>query len=259
MSVLKLQKGIIYGPILSRRLGRSLGINLLPLDKKLCSYNCIYCQYGYTGLLTTNPDSSLFPSVDEVVGAIERALKRPHTLDHVTFSGNGEPTLHPDFNQIVRETIKLRDRFKPQAKTAVLSNASLITKPEIVEAYNLLDKPILKLDSGSKETFQDVNNPVKGVDLEEILAGMRIVRGLVVQTALFAGELSNSSPEKIEELINILRIVKPIEMQLYSTERPVADGRVIKLNASELELIAAQIQSETGLSVKAFSVDGPTQ
>lgn len=256
MSVLRLQSKIIYGPILSRRLGRSLGINLLPLDKKLCSFNCIYCQYGYTGLLTTDPDSSLFPSVDEVLGSIERALKRPHTLDHVTFSGNGEPTLHPDFNTIVKETTKLRYRLKPQAKTAVLSNASMISKPEIVEAYNLLDKPILKLDSGSKETFQAVNLPVKGVDLKEIIAGMRIVEGLVVQTALFAGELSNSSPEKIEELINVLRIVKPIEVQLYSTERPVADGRVVKLNASELEHIAAQIQKATGLFVNAFSVDG---
>ena len=256
MSVLRLQSKIVYGPILSRRLGRSLGINLLPLDKKLCSFNCIYCQYGYTGLLTTDPDSSLFPSVDEVLGAIERALKRPLTLDYVTFSGNGEPTLHPDFNTIVKETTKLRDRYKPHAKTAVLSNASLITKPEIVEAYNLLDKPILKLDSGSKETFQAVNLPVKGVDLEEIMAGMRIVEGLVVQTALFAGKLSNSSPEHLEELIRVLRIVKPVEVQLYSTERPVADGRVVKLNSCELVHIAAQIQKATGLFVKAFSADG---
>ena len=196
MSLLGLQKGIIYGPILSRRLGRSLGINLLPVNKKLCSFNCVYCQYGFTDILVTSPARELFPTVDQVISAIETYLKKPHSIDYLTFSGNGEPTLYPDFGEIVKETVKLRNRYRPNAKLAILSNASMVSRYEIRQALTQIDKPILKLDAGDANTFKQINDPASDVSFEDIVEGMKLVDRIIIQTALFKGELGNISKSK---------------------------------------------------------------
>ncbi len=124
MAMIPLQRGIIYGPVASRRLGRSLGINLLPANCKLCSFDCVYCHYGRTQAKSLHPEEDAFPSVQEVLNAVEAALQGGLDFDYLTFSGNGEPTLHPNFAEIVFEVRILRDRLRPQVKLAVLSNSS---------------------------------------------------------------------------------------------------------------------------------------
>ena len=252
MSHLGLQKGIIYGPILSQRLGRSLGINLLPVDKKLCSFNCVYCQYGFTDILATSPKRELFPTVDQVVTAIEAYLKKPHSIDYITFSGNGEPTLYPEFGEIVEETVKLRKRYRPNAKLAILSNASMISRYEIRQALTQIDKPILKLDAGDVNTFEQINGPFADISFEDIVKGMKLVDRIIFQTTLYKGELGNISKKKLDNWMSVLVEIKPIEVQIYSTERPVADNRVINLDSSELKNIAKAVHIKTGLVVKPF-------
>ncbi len=174
MSGISLQPGIIYGPILSRRLGRSLGINLLPANRKVCSFDCIYCQYGYTHELLLNPNRSMLPSASDVFAAVEHALKKPRSIDYLTFSGNGEPTIHPDFPEIVRGVKEIKSKLHPDAKLAILSNSSRVTDPEIAAALRLLDAPMMKLDAGDEDTFRAINHPVSSVKISDIVTGLKL-------------------------------------------------------------------------------------
>ncbi|MFQ5751823.1 MAG: radical SAM protein, partial [bacterium] len=133
MSLLALQSEIVYGPVASRRLGRSLGVNLMPIDNKLCSLNCAYCQYGWTQIHTNDGRTNLeqFPTPDEVLLAVKRALAIHTKIDYITFSGNGEPTLHPDFSQIVQVIKSFRDQMQPDVNLAILSNSTTCSRPEI--------------------------------------------------------------------------------------------------------------------------------
>jgi len=178
MPSIPLQKDIIYGPVLSRRLGRSLGINLLPTDRKVCSFDCVYCQYGRTTEPTFSPGVDDLPTFSDVVAAVEKALKKPHTIDTLTFSGNGEPTLHPQFPEIVRSIKRLRDDFRPEVKLAVLSNSSRVMDSAIVDALSLLDAPMMKLDAGDEITLREINQPVarlhhRGGGFKQQRAGIR--------------------------------------------------------------------------------------
>ena len=130
--LLELQRKIIYGPVNSRRLGRSLGINILPRSQKICSFNCLYCQYGLNDRKNSKNNKVIFPDQNEVLLAVENALKH---LDpppaYLTFSGNGEPTLHPEFPDIVDRIQWLKKKQCPESKTAILSNSSTVTTPKI--------------------------------------------------------------------------------------------------------------------------------
>jgi len=188
---ISLQQGIIYGPIFSRRLGRSLGINLLPLEKKICSFDCIYCQYGHSHGHTIEPRPETLPSVDAVLSAVENALKKPRTIKYLTFSGNGEPTLNPDFLEIVEGTRQLLTRIRPEAKLALLSNSSMINKPSIVSSLELIDLLMMKLDAGDDKTFQAVNQPLSSVKFPEIIHGLKTIPNLVIQIMLIDGDVNN--------------------------------------------------------------------
>lgn len=139
MQTLSLQRGVIYGPVDSRRLGRSLGINLLPTGYKLCAFDCIYCQYGRTKVLTAKAEEHPFPTVEVVLRKVEEALRQVPDLNYLTFSGNGEPTLHPYFVELVKDVIHLRDKLRPEVKSAILSNSALVGREEVREALVRLD------------------------------------------------------------------------------------------------------------------------
>ena len=139
MQTLSLQRGVIYGPVDSRRLGRSLGINLLPTGYKLCAFDCIYCQYGRTKVLTASAEKGRFPTVEVVLRKVEEALRQVPDLNYLTFSGNGEPTLHPHFVELVKDVIHLRDKLRPEVKSAILSNSALVGREEVREALARLD------------------------------------------------------------------------------------------------------------------------
>ena len=150
---------IIFGPVKSRRLGVSLGINLLPIDYKYCTFNCVYCECGWNEEHKTN--HSPLPKREEIALLLTQKLEQLQNdgvvPDNITFAGNGEPTIHPDFAEIVNDTILLRDKFFPKASTTVLSNASLVHKPKIFNALLKVDNNILKLDAGSEVQFQRIN------------------------------------------------------------------------------------------------------
>jgi wyosine [tRNA(Phe)-imidazoG37] synthetase (radical SAM superfamily) len=250
--LLKLKEGIIYGPVNSRRLGKSLGINLLPCENKVCSFDCIYCQYGPTRRKMIVPEAGIFPPTDDVLQEIERALEEHKRLDHITFSGNGEPTLHPSFERIVEKTIDLRNRLKPGVPTAILTNSSRLSEKSISAAVSLLDRPIGKLDAGDVKTFRRISRPHPDIDFDEMVNGMRRTRNITIQSVLFDGPVTNSRGKNLDNLIDAMSIADPTAVQIYSTVRPVPSASIIQLPMKRLQEIASSMQKRLGVPVKAY-------
>lgn len=255
MDVLPLETAIVYGPIYSRRLGRSLGINLLPPGRKICSFDCIYCHYGHTPPAgkTLTPERTQLPTLVEVVEAVERALRHSRPFDCLTFSGNGEPTLHPGFRAIVAEVRRLRDRFKPEAQLVLLSNASTLHLESVREALALFDKPILKLDAGDPATFAAINRPLPEIVLERIIARLKDVPNLIVQAVLIEGPCTNARGAAYEAWLEALAEVRPLEVQIYSTDRPVPEATVERVPPVVLRRIAEEVRYCIGAKAVAFS------
>ena len=252
MSGIPLQSGIIYGPIFSRRLGRSLGINLLPIDRKVCTFDCVYCQYGSAKVSDTSVNGAEFPSVSDVLLNIEKALKKPRTIDYLTFSGNGEPTIHPDFPEIVEGVISLRERLRPDAKLAILSNSSRVDQPSIHAALERFDLPMMKLDAGDPQTFQAINRPAKSIDFWEIVAGLGSIPNLMVQSMLIDGKVSNMRGDAYHAWVDLLIELRPRETHIYSLARPTACDGVELVNPQMIQRIAAELWEHHQLLVKAF-------
>ncbi len=252
MSVLELQNDVIYGPIHSRRLGRSLGINLLPTKRKLCTFDCIYCQYGSFDPAAVAEGYKGFPSPETVLRRIEEALQQRPLLDYITFSGNGEPTLHPQFPDIVAEVRRLRDQMCPGVRLAILSNSSRIHRADIREAVEQLDDPIMKLDAGDPETFAQVSRPAPGVTLEKILLGLSAMPRFIVQTLIIDGEIQNVRGEAHEAWLTMLSRLSPEKVQIYSTDRPVAVEGIETVSREALERLARSSQERTGIEVRAY-------
>jgi len=242
----------MYGPVFSRRLGRSLGVNLLPTAYKSCSFDCIYCQYGPTCDLSLSPEIADLPTASQVISAVEKALKKPRSLDTVTFSGNGEPSIHPDFPMIVRGVKKLRDRLRPDVKLAILSNSSRVMVPEILSVFCLVDAPMMKLDAGDEDTFNAINQPIETIRFDEIINGLKEIPNLIIQSILIDGEPSNIKGAAYRSWVNILRELKPREVHIYSAERPTADDRVICVSSRKLMKIEEELNDRYGLNVKAY-------
>ncbi len=252
MSGIPLQSSIIYGPILSRRLGRSLGINLMPANRKVCSFDCVYCQYGGTQEVLLSPMRSTLPTPTEIFAAVQAALKKPRSIDYLTFSGNGEPTLHPDFPEIVRGVDEIKGRLRPAAKLAILSNSSRVYDPEIAAALRLIDAPMMKLDAGDEATFQAINRPTGGLTFAMIRGGLGRLPTLMIQSALIDGEVSNVSGAAYEAWVAVLAELRPQKVHLYSAERPTAESGIKCVPPARLERIAKELRDKVGLDARAF-------
>ena len=252
---------IIFGPVRSRRLGVSLGINLLPATRKVCNFNCIYCECGWTN----QPDSvrSPFPRREEVSIALDKKLAQMKAgnqhPDVITFAGNGEPTLHPSFPEIVDDTIELRDKYFPDTKIAVLSNSTTITVPRIREALLKVDQNILKLDSGFDLTVRVHNQPRVNFKVAELIGNLKQLKGsLIIQTLFLRGEyngrvIDNTTPEELEAWLKAVALIKPSEVMIYTISRDTPEGgRLAKVPVSELKRISAMVN---GLGIKT-SVSG---
>lgn len=247
----------IFGPIHSRRLGTSLGVNLSPRDGKVCTFDCLYCEAGYNaqGSGTTG-----LPSREEVASLLEKKLielkEQGVTLDVITFSGNGEPTVHPDFAGVIDDTLRLRDKYCPQAKVSVLSNSTMIDRPAVVEALRRVDNCILKLDSARQRTVELLDRPVSPrFDIEHIidlLADMgpeTIIQTMITRGSHDGVEIDNSTPAEVDALIEAYRRIKPREIMLYSLDRPTPETLLRKVERSELDAIAARITKACGTPV----------
>lgn len=250
--MLPLKPGIIYGPVNSRRLGRSVGINLLPAGGKVCSFDCIYCQYGRTRVKTLDPGPEGFPTLGEVILAVETYLKSGPDFDSFTFSGNGEPTLHPHWPEIVEAVRQLRDRHRPSVRLTLLSNSSTAVRPQVQATLLRLDAPIMKLDAGDDVTLAAINCPVNGIRVKSILDGLTGVPGLIIQSVMVEGVVTNSAGNAFQNWLGALATLRPLQVQVYSTDRPVSVAGVERVPPQRLQQIAAHAADQTGLDVRAY-------
>lgn len=258
LNAIPLQSRIIYGPVCSRRLGASLGINLLPNGYKLCSFNCIYCQYGWTTkpTLTLNDHGQNLPRPAEVSAALEaflqRAAKRKNRIDCITFSGNGEPTLHPDLAEIVAVAKRLRDRYLPRAKLAILSNSSTVGRAEVREALDMMDLKLMKLDAGTEDLIRRLNAPAPPFYLGEVVAGLKSLKDVILQSMFVQGRLSNTDPDSVEYWLEKVREIRPTLVQIYTLDRPPAEKRLWKVNPPTLQWIASQVRWRAGVPAEVY-------
>jgi wyosine [tRNA(Phe)-imidazoG37] synthetase (radical SAM superfamily) len=252
--LLPLIDGIVYGPVSSRRLGRSLGVNILPAGRKVCSFNCVYCQYGWTDL-RTDPQLLAWPSPDEVAGAVEAALRalEPDQIDRLTLAGHGEPTLHPAFPAIVDTLRAVRDREAPRARLAVLTNGSGLARPAVREALCRVDECCVKLDGGDAGTIRRMN--AIACDVATHLDAVASLPGVIVQ-ALFVrdprGRCGNDADEAIERWAAAIARLRPRAVHVYTIARGTALPRLEPVPRERLEAIAARVAS-SGIAVEVFT------
>lgn len=242
----------IFGPIHSRRLGSSLGVNLSPNDGKVCSFDCVYCEAGYNsqGAGTTG-----LPRREDVSRELDAKLKSMieagEHLDVITFSGNGEPTLHPQFAEIIDDTIALRDKYFPQVKISVLCNSTRLGDESVVAALRKVDNNILKLDSAITSTMRLIDQPASpSFTSEGVIEQIAQFAGqCVVQTMFLRGEhegknIDNTTPEEVEALIRAYKRISPRQVMIYSIDRKTPEQRLEKVLRDELEAIAERIRKE---------------
>lgn len=240
----------IFGPVHSRRLGVSLGINLLPADGKFCSFDCIYCECGFNK--DYRPKKGL-PSRKEVSEALEQQLLKMQAdgpvPDVLTFAGNGEPTLHPDFSGIIDDTIALRDKYFPNAKISVLSNATMIHKPSVFAALKKVDNNILKLDTVDMAYIKRVDRPTGHYEVESIIEGLKVFQGkLIIQTLFMKGEsngisVDNTSDDFVLPWLDVVKLIAPRQVMIYTIDRETPDHGLLKASHQELDRIVSMLET----------------
>lgn len=250
VGVIELQKGIIYGPIRSRRLGKSLGINVLPSYEKMCTFDCCYCQYGRTR--SPGVQSETLPSIERILEAVETALKESRSLDAITFSGNGEPTMHPDFSAIVGEVRHVRDRLAPGVPIALLSNSSLCMDDAVKTAISNIELRVMKLDVGNQEMFETLNRPAQGISLDRITSCLADMSDTIIQTLFVKGSVDNRSDAELRDWLSALSRIRPVEVQIYSLDRPVPEKGLKAVDMEELETISGFVTNELHVKAKAY-------
>ncbi len=244
---------IVYGPIRSRRLGVSLGMNLMPTIAKLCTFDCVYCECGWNQPVL----HPVLPTREQVREALASRLiaLSPNSLDVITFSGNGEPTLHPDFFGIIQDTCALRDASCPNAKISVLSNSTQLGRKDVVEALRLCDNRILKLDSAIDTTMRLIDKPVnEHLTVEQIAQWLSLFDGdFTLQTCFLRGEyhgqlIDNTTPEELSAWYAMVDRLHPKQVMIYVIDRATPLETLSKVPAAEMEAIAAPLQ-EQGIDV----------
>ena len=245
----------IFGPVHSRRLGVSLGINLLPADGKRCTFDCIYCECGFNK--DFRPHLPL-PTREEVRTALEARLKDMQANgpapDVLTFAGNGEPTLHPHFPEIIEDTRALRDRYFPEAKISVLSNSTQIFRPEVFEALKKVDNNILKLDTVDGDYIRLVDRPSGHYEVDRLVERLKAFEGkVIIQTMFMKGsfegkDVDNTSDRFVEPWLKAVKEIGPSQVMIYTIDRETPDHDLRKATHEELDHIAARVRQE-GLAV----------
>jgi wyosine [tRNA(Phe)-imidazoG37] synthetase (radical SAM superfamily) len=249
---------IIFGPIKSRRLGVSLGVNLLPEDYKYCTYDCLYCECGWT---LDNKTKLKLHSREEIAEALDSKLAEMkadnQAPDNITFAGNGEPTVHPDFASIIDDTIALRDKYFPDAKISVLSNATQIHKKSIVEALNKVDQNILKLDSAIDNTYQLINRPKAKINVSTLVERMKVFNGnLSIQTLFVRGNykgehFDNTTDNEVNKWLELLKIINPKNVMIYPIDRDTPHSDLEKIDALTLDKIGEKVK-DLGFEVHIY-------
>ncbi len=242
---------IIFGPVHSRRLGLSLGVNLLPTESKLCSFDCIYCECGWNA---EHPGARRFNRREDVARLLGETLRRMvgegTPPDVITFAGNGEPTLHPEFEAIIGDTIALRDELCPAARVSVLTNATQIHRDDVRRALLRADNPILKLDSAFDDTVRRMNNPQNAsYSVRNVVEQMKRFDGkMILQTMFLRGEcrgerIDNTTEREVAAWLELVGEIRPRQVMIYSIDRDTPCSTLEKVSSEELQLIAARVEA----------------
>ena len=252
-----LLEGIVYGPVRSRRLGRSLGINVLPVGMKVCNMNCAYCQYGWTRSERRAPiHRSRWPTpsdVEAAVGArLQQAAAGNELIDRLTVAGHGEPTLHPQFEEIAEQLFRLRDRLAPAIRLAILSNSTTAAWPAVRSALLRFDECHMKLDAGDPLTQACINGSWAPID--ETVGALRAIKGVILQSMFVtdpANRFDNTSEGAIHEWLAAVEAIEPTRVELYTLDRPPALAGLQPVTATRLKEIAERVHA-MGIHAEVF-------
>ena len=239
----------VFGPIFSRRLGTSLGINLLPEKGKICNFDCIYCECGWN---KDGRGDAKLPSAAKVRADLENMLehlrRQEVKVDSITFSGDGEPTLNPEFPQIIDDTLALRDELAPTAKVSVLSNATRVHLPEVFNALCKVDNPIMKIDAPTNELIARINNPAPGYDIARVVEALKQFKGnFILQTCMLRSkeyDFDSSRPEVLDGWMAIVRELRPREIMVYTIDRPTPAEGLEKFTIEEMTTLVQPLIDE---------------
>lgn len=251
---------LVFGPIKSRRLGSSLGVNLLPGNNKICTFNCVYCECGWGD----SPKQLIlnFHKKEDILVALENKLKELKSsqfiLNSITFAGNGEPTMHPDFSDIVDEVIQLRNRYFPETIITCLSNSTMIGNELVRNALLKLDNPWMKLDAGSQKMFQLINQSFDKILVKDVVENLQKMSGQIsIQTLMLRGlidgeKIDNTQGQELDLWISHIEKIKPIRVILYPIDRETPLSKIEKISKDELESIANKVRKK-GIETLVFS------
>lgn len=250
---------IVFGPLKSRRFGVSLGVNLLPLNYKYCTFNCIYCECGWSN--KKNAEKIVLPKRAEIKTILERRLKemknRNEAPDNITFAGNGEPTIHPEFEGVIEDTLILRNKYFPEAEITVLSNATLLHKDPVFRALNKVDNNVLKLDSVIEETFRKINQPAPSIKPKNIIrnikkfGGNQVIQTLFLKGTFNGGYIDNTTELEVNAWVDVLKDISPRYVMIYPIERDTAASNIEKVSKEELQEIANKVE-KAGIKTKLY-------
>ena len=244
---------IVYGPVKSLRYGTTLGINLLG-STKVCSYNCVYCHLGPTQLTMNKMRKEYeFPSLDQIRTAFREYIQKSVTSDAIVVSGNGEPTLHSEFEEVMKLLVELRQEHLPGVKIVVLSNGAHLDSKKILSGLNMADERVIKVDAGNDIILQKVNAPLIRINMAKFLSGFRKLKDCTVQSLFFTGEIDNTGNDMIDEWIEVLGMIKPKAVQICTLSRP--SGVHTGLKAAEEDTlygIAFKLKKRTTLEAAVF-------
>ena len=249
-----LREETVFGPIYSRRLGTSLGINLLPEKGKICNFDCIYCECGWN---RDGRGDTVLPTAAKVRHDLSNKLQDLYAdnvkVDSITFSGDGESTLNPEFPQIIDDTLALRDQFAPQAKVSVLSNATRVHIPEVFAALRKVDNPIMKIDAPTNELIAKINNPAPGYDVQRVIESLKQFDGdFILQWCLLRSpDFDSTRDEVVLPMLDIIRTLRPREVMAYTIDRPTPAQNLQKVTPDEMRtLLKPLIDEDFAVQIK---------
>lgn len=242
--------GVIYGPFANGPMGSNLGVNILGTGPKVCSFNCPYCDLGATELRLNRLKTDIpLPTLQEIDQSVREAFQKIHAsgpaVEGICLSGNGEPTLHPDFPDVVKRLIEARNLWMPGKKISLFTNGASLDRRKIAEAANLLDERLVKIDAGGEKLFKLVNAPLSRTNLARVIAGTRKLKDVIVQSMFFQGTITNTSPTDLDEWIEVIAMVKPKSVHLFGLSRSPAQAGLVRCDEDTLYGIASRLERKT--------------
>jgi len=266
MKVKGLLDSVVFGPVDSRRYGVSLGVNLLPAARKICSFDCPYCECGRTESdLSRAPSKETFPPAEDVIQKLAEALERAceaerpirpigpiGPIDAITLAGNGEPTLHPEFFAIMKGMAEARDRLAPAARLIALTNGTTLQDGAVRDGLMIADERIVKVDAGDDDMLRRLNSPLRAMTIALLIENIGLLPACATQTMFVRGLVDNSTDESVEQWIAVIGRIQPTYAQVYSIDRRPAHPRIERVPAERLHEIARRLTSRTGVPAKVY-------